>query len=400
MPFTLTNLITPYIQSAGNPILFKFKYDEYKIGDLFYCEVYAAASKDMRVPAPVNLNRILLQTLQKNGPGDGSVEFDISSVLSSYFQDNAINKPELTYTFQADTTPYVPFYINVGIISYDNTNKQIKLQKFAQDEAVYAMQAALPYKVSNVLNTLEPYCERYGSSPLVKFLTNMPNKVYCKRNQDLPLAVIFPLLFSDVLRSLIVKADLYFQDGTIERAYQLATQNFTTGAIYRANVKPNAIGSHSKYTQLTKYVVWFEMKDLDTNVTNIISETQTIVVKEGDGDESATIVFKNTLGGWDAIEFSNTTDSEFKIKSNSFISSYANRTYKVESSDTLTYISRWLTLDEYRWLRNELLVSPAIYINGDYYRMEDATFKDSQVDNLFQIQLSVNPEYEQNSISL
>ncbi|TXK36790.1 hypothetical protein FVR03_16745 [Pontibacter qinzhouensis] len=112
------------------------------------------------------------------------------------------------------------------------------------------------------------------------------------------------------------------------------------------------------------------------------------------------ISFMNQKGSFDTVQFTKYKDTEYSFKTSLYGSNGANKAYAVSSTQTVTYYSPYLDEATYRWLIVDLLHSPAIYIDGKYVKKVDHSEKYENSQDLYTIELTVSPEYEQNYISL
>ncbi|MBF9237453.1 hypothetical protein I2I05_08585 [Hymenobacter sp. BT683] len=376
-----------FLNAVYNPMPVVLRAAPYAIGDLFYVEVWSTPGKAVH---PVNNSperAVLLQTLRSNGDGLGTASFDISGVLQSSFEAGGAYVPGLSTAFQKDETCYQGFFVRCGIIRFDAANKEIKTQLLSTN-VQFALRAAFPLATTASLTRYF-----YTGDDTIPFLTNLPYAARRKRSEPTLLGLFAPLADT---ASLNLNAELVFRDGTSE-VVALAGNQTASGGVYLFTVMAKNFQGHPKYDQLKRFSVWVNQTPIDGTAFRL-SDTLEITV-EDDVDQPVTVLFMNRKGTWDSLHFNRDTDTTIKLKSLAFANGYGQRTYQVSTDTTLTYYSGWLTADEYEWLK-DLMTSPVLYINGSYYRQEDATFEKTTRLGLFTIELNVKPANEENTIKL
>jgi hypothetical protein len=185
---------------------------------------------------------------------------------------------------------------------------------------------------------------------------------------------------------------LNFRNGDTD-TFTFGSYTLATGGQYLFNVKPAFISQHPKYAQLESFSVRLQKAN-----GVALTHYREFSVTE-DIDSPVSVLFMNRLGGWDFCYFQRDYVSKIKTTNSVFSNSYAKRTFQVSTDTTTTYNSGWLTKAEYAWLI-DLSTSPLVYVNGSYYRKEDTTIELDTSLGLFNIELSVKPEYEENTIKL
>ncbi|KUG07428.1 hypothetical protein [Solirubrum puertoriconensis] len=366
--------------------------DPYSIGQLFFVEIWTLPTKNIQLSGTPKTGATLLRTLTKNGPGDGTCSFDLSSALQTQFRHDTQRVPNPLLVYQKDETAYVAYYFRTGYITYNTQNQQVKNYRHESPVKV-AVRAALPLDESG---DMLGYVYQFDGEP-VNFLTNMPDGIQRRRNEDTLLAFFLATNPDSSNVQIHVKADLQFKSAAPEQGYTLHTEEITSGGLYLINVKPERLVAHINYSHITSYSVYLDYEDEEQGTIRLSNQQEFQVAEEI--PLPIPVLFMNRKGGWDSIQFRRDTDTEVKTKVNTFSSVSNTRAYQINSQKSVTYYSQWLTQAELRWL-DDLKHSPAIYIGGKYQRPQDDTFKIDSSLGLSVINLTVSPAVEENSINL
>jgi hypothetical protein len=394
--------IPEFIQAVYNPIKVAVYKDNYTIGELFYCDIWTITDKNMLNSGTPKATGTLLQTLTINGTGDGNAVFDISSILSTVFKQDEYNTPPTLNPLQSqkNESGYIGYFFKVGTIKYNAQNQKIKTQEYELAEVQWAVRAALP-KVSNPTNSgnsgnMIDYCYKYNDTP-ISYATNIPDNTKRNRSEDTLLSFFLPFLPSATNARIEAQATLYFADNT-SVATIISSTPMTSGGLFIANVYPAQFTAQPKYAQLVSYSANIKYYD-DANPEGleIVRGKNFKVSKEIPFPNK--VLFMNRLGGWDSIQVRKDTDTTIKFKSSSFVNTFGSRNYSVSADTTTTYYSSYLTKSEFIWLI-DLKMSPVIFLNNIYVLQQDGDFKLDTSIGLFNYELVVSPEYDENAISL
>lgn len=394
--------IPEFIQAAYNPMKVAVYKSNYVIGELFYCDIWTITNKDMQNRVTPKITGSLLQTLTINGTGDGNAFFDISSILTTVFKQDEYNTPPVLNPLlcQKNESGYVGYFFKLGTISYNAQNQQVKTQEYELPAVQWAVRAAPP-RISTPVNqgntgNMINYCYRHDGT-LVQYATNIPDKTKRNRSEDTLLSFFCPYKDGATGAILSIRADLVFADNTTDTSY-FATTNITTGGLYIANAYPGQFVAHPKYNQLIGYTATVLYQD-DNDPTPVeVVYGRTLKVSK-DIPFPNKVLFMNRLGGWDIIQVRKDADTSIKFKSSSFVNTFGSRNYSVAADTTTTYYSSYLTKPEFTWLI-DLKMSPVIFLNGVYVLQQDGEFKLDSAAGLFNYELVVSPEYDENAISL
>jgi hypothetical protein len=388
-----------FIQAVYNPIKIAVYKDTYTIGELFYCDVWTITDKNMLSSGTPKATGTLLQTLAINGTGDGNAVFDISSILSTVFKQDEYNMPPQLNPLQAqkNESGYVGYFFKVGTIKYNAHNQKVKTQEYELPEVQWAVRAALP-KISATGNSgnMNDYCYRYDNEP-ISYATNIPDNTKRNRNEDTLLSFFLPFLSDATNARIEAQATLYFADTTSVNT-TITSTSITSGGLFIANIYPEQFTSQAKYNQLVSYQALVRYYDDATPEGLDITRGKNFKVSKEIPFPNK-VLFMNRLGGWDSIQVRKDTDTTIKFKSSNFVNTFGSRNYSVTADTTTTYYSSYLTKPEFTWLI-DLKMSPVIFLNNLYVLQQDGDFKlDSSV-GLFNYELVVSPEYDENAISL
>lgn len=372
---------------------------DYQVGQLFYCDIWTITDKNMLNTGTPKTTGTLLGTRTINGPGDGTATFDISSILSTVFTQDNYNTPPTLSPLQAskDESGYVGYFLKLGFITYNAQNQQTKTLEYESPEVLWAVRAALPLSSQGNSGSMADYCYRHDHEP-VKFATNIPDGTKRNRSEDTLLPFFLPYLSGATGAFVTVEADLRFADGTLEIGVAVATTQVTSGGLFIANSYPGQFVASTNYNQLVSYAV--RVKYFNDNLpggTEITHDRSFKVSK--DIPYPNRVLFMNRLGGWDSIQVRRDTDTTIKFKSSSFQNTFGQRNYYVDSTTTATYYSSYLTQPEFVWLK-DLKTSPVIFLNGEYVLQQDGDFKLDTSVGLFNYELTIAPEFEENAIRL
>jgi hypothetical protein len=389
--FTVINA-PAFVQAVYNPMLLSMTKTPYRIGDIFFVEVWMLTDKDVWISGKPKTGATLLQTLKANGKGNGSCTLDISGILASQFQQQNYTVPNPGIQLQKDESAYIGYYLKAGYITYDRANTEVKSYEY-ESPVQYALRAGIG-KVGDSGDMIE-YCYFFDGEP-VKFLTGLPDGVRKRRNEHcyLPFFLPFDSTATDT-PYITIKADIQFSSGAPDTGYELGTYDINTGGTYLLNVKPEILLAHPLYSSITRYSIYLEYTS-DFSVVFTLS-------KEIEVDSIIQLPiecqFMNRYGGWDAIQFRKDTETEIKTKPNTFSYYLSNRVYQVDTTTSVTYHSSFLTPSEYSWLK-DLMVSPAVYVNNEYVSTTPESFKLDTSLGLTTLDFTVTPANEINTIKL
>lgn len=392
-----------FLQAVHNPMRVGVRKSDYKVGELFYIDVWTITDKNMRNASTPKTTGTLLGTRAINGPGDGSATFDISSILSQVFQSDDYDTAPTLSPYQAakSESGYVGYWFKLGYITYNAQNQQVKTQEYELPEVQWAVRAALPLAESNAnyfnSGRMADYCYRHDFEP-VQYATSIPDTTKRNRSEDTLLPFFCPYRDAASGATLTATAELYFADGTTQTGYTLNTTQMTSGGLFVVNAFPGQFVLHPKYDDLTQYAVGISYSDSDNPDLTEIVRSRTFRVSK-DIPYPNRVMFMNRLGGWDSIQVRRDTDTSIKFKSSSFQNTYGSRNYYVDASTSITYYSSYLTQAEFAWLK-DLKLSPVIYLNGDYVLQQDGDFKLDTSVGLFNYELTIAPQQDENAIRL
>ena len=385
-----------FIQAVFNPMPVSMTKTPYTIGDMFFIEVWAIPSKNaMTTNTPKTVPK-LIQTLKANGKGDGTCTIDISNLLASQFKQASHYVPNPNAPFQKDESAYLGYFIKAGSITFNRQNREVKVYEF-ESAVQYALRAAMPLTTDG---NLIDYVYAYDGEP-VKYLTSLPDGSRKRRDEDVYLSTFLPLNKNNGNTStytIVAKADLHFSSGPPEIGYEIGSYALATGGVYLFNVKPQVFTASTNYDSLTSYSVYLELINDATQQSNPCTLTKEIAVDSVIASP-VTAQFMNRLGGWDALQLRKDTETDIKTKVSSFTPMFGSKVYQVDTTSTITYHSNWLTVSEYQWLK-DMMVSPAVYIDGNYVSLKDESFKLDTMLGLFALDITVVPAYEENTIKL
>lgn len=391
--FTL-NSSPAFAQAVYNPMRVQMTKSPYRIGDIFFVEVWIIRNKDVWNESKPKTLPILLQTLKANGKGNGECSIDISNVLASQFRQDSYTVPNPGLQFQKDESGYIGYFIKAGYITYNRANTEVKTYEY-ESGVQYALRAALPLSTDG---DMIEYVYNFDGEP-VKYLTNLPDGVRRKRDEDCYLSFFLPVnkrsgAFTGT-PFITIKADIHFSSGPAETGYELGTYDVTTGGTFLLNAKPQLLLAHPNYASITSYSIYLTYTS-DYEVPFTLSKEITV---DSPIQQPIPAQFMNRLGGWDAIQLRKENEVEIKTKINSFTPYLSSRVYQVDSTTSTTYHSNWLTAAEYSWLK-DMMVSPAVYINNRYVSLKDESFKLDSMLGLFALDIIVAPDNEENTIKL
>ena len=395
VPTTFSLVTKPgYLQAVYNPMLVQLQKSDYVVGDLFFVEVWTQPGRRARLATP-KASATLHRTLVVNGDGTGQATIDISDALSTLFQQQDQSPPNTVLAAQKDESAYVPYYFLAGTQKYDEQNRLVKTYLYSSTVA-YALRAALKL---NQTDWMVDYVYQFDGEP-VRPLTNISDDA--RRKPSEPTLLSYFIALQDdgptFVNRAFVMADLTFLDGTSQNAFYVNEFDLDNqgGGLYLVDVKPQRLITHPRYAELVSYTVYLEHFD-DTLATTMTSG-RTFTVGE-DVQLPVEVTFMNRLGGWDTLSFRRDRNTDIKTRSSVFTTGYGTRTFQVDSTTSTTYNSGWLTQSEYTWLK-DLMLSPAVYIDGEYVRSADATYKFDSSLGLFSMEITVSPDAEENSIRL
>ena len=81
----------------------------------------------------------------------------------------------------------------------------------------------------------------------------------------------------------------------------------------------------------------------------------------------------------------------------SYRNATAERVSSVTAKSNITIYSTWLPNKAHDWLK-DLVLSPVVLLDGKYVKLQDTTHKYDSTEDVFSLELTLSPEYEQNSI--
>ncbi|WP_216689021.1 hypothetical protein [Hymenobacter siberiensis] len=395
VPTTFSLVTKPgYLQAVYNPMLVQLQKSDYKIGDLFFVEVWTLPGRRVLLNAP-KAYATLHRTLIVNGDATGKATIDISDSLSSLFQEQNQYVPNTVLAHQKDESAYVPYYFLAGTLKYDEQNRPVKTYLFNSTVA-YALRAALKL---NQTDWMIDYVYQFDGEP-VRPLTSIPDNARRKPSEPTLLSYFIALENEGptFINRAFVMADLTFLDGTSQSGFFVNEFDLDAkgGGLYLVDAKPQRLVTHPRYAELVSYTVYLDY--FDDTLTTTMTSGRTFTVGE-DVQLPVEVTFMNRLGGWDTLSFRRDRNTDIKTKSSVFTTGYGARTFQVDSTTSTTYNSGWLTQVEYTWLK-DLMLSPAVYIDGEYVRTQDTTYKFDSSLGLFSMEITVSPDAEENSIRL
>lgn len=385
------------LQAVYNPMLVSMTKSNYEIGDLFFVEIWTQPGKNVLTTTPEAF-ATRLRTLRLNGLGDGTCVADVSSALATAFRHDTATTPNPLLPFQKDESAYLGYFLKAGYIRYDEQNREIRTYAY-QSGVKFTLRAALPLNGSGDMQS--DYAYQYDGEP-VRYLSTVPDRATRKPSEPTLLPFFLPLqpaatgVGAVVVHRLFAQADLTFTDGTTQNGYLFGDFVLPSGGMYLVDAKPQRLLAHPRYADLATYSVYLSY--FDDLQASVITQARTFKVGE-DIQQPVEVLFMNRLGGWDAIQFRRDRQTDIKTKANTFSNGFGSRVYQVDTSTSITYNSGWLTSAEHQWLK-DLMVSPAIYLDGAYHRQADTTYKIDTNLGLFTIELTVAPDYEENTIQL
>ncbi|MFD2717899.1 hypothetical protein ACFST9_04185 [Hymenobacter monticola] len=392
-PLIVSVTIEPQLLSAAyNPIRVQITKYPYRVGDLFYVEVYALPSRNARMSGNSKAGAKLITTLTKNGDASGRCTFDLGNVLASQF--SGYNAPEATTMVQKDDTSFIPYYYKIGYIVFDVFNNQVKTE-VQESSVLFAVRAALPL---HGVKTMMDYLYQFDSEP-VDVLTNITNGLERHRNETTFLSFFFARHATATNPTLRIRADLNFHSGNAvgQAVYNVLVSEVavSTGGVYVFNVKPDVLLAQPNYSLLRSYSVWLTYED-DDRAESAISFSRTFLVADN-LLEPQEVTFLNRAGGWDSLQFTRNIREEMKTDVISYRNATAERVSGVSAKSNITIYSTWLPNKAHDWLR-DLVLSPVVLLDGKYVKLQDTTHKYDSTEDVFSLELTVSPEYEQNSI--
>lgn len=382
------------LQAVYNPVYLNVSKTGYRIGQLFFAEIWLVVGKDVTVAATTKTGAKLLRILRVNGNGDGTATFDLGPSLATVFRHDTATVPNTLVACQRDESAYQGYFFKTGFIQYDAQNREVK--SYQHESAVkYVLRATLPLKAGGDMSSDYQY---QFDGETVKFLTSIPNGAKRKPSEATLLSTFFarPDLGATTVGQLFVRADLSFNDGTTETGYYLGGYPVDAGGVYLFDVKPERLLAHPEYESIKSYAVYLNFFD-DTFESTITQSREFKITDEI--QQPLDVLFMNRLGAWDTLQFRREHQTEIKTKSNVFSNGFGARVYQVEADTSITINSCWLTKGEHQWLK-DLMFTPGLYLNNEYHRQDNTSYKfDSQL-GLFTIEVSVSPDYEENTIKL
>lgn len=392
-PLVVTVTIEPELLSAAyNLITVQITKSPYRVGGLFYVEVYALPQRNARMSGNPKIGAKLITTLTKNGDSTGKCTFDLGNVLASQF--SGYNAPQSVISVQKDDTAFIPYYYKVGYIVFDVLNNQVKTQ-VKESPVLFAIRAALPLHGDK---TMMEYLYQFDNEP-VDLLTNITNGLERHRNEATYLSCFFAKLATATNPKIRVRADLNFHSGTAagQAVYSVLVteEEVATGGVYVFNVKPEVFLAQPNYPYLHSYSVWLTYED-DDRSEYAISFSKTFIVADNLLNPQE-VTFLNRAGGWDSLQFTRNIREEMKTDVVSYRNATAERVSGVSAKSNITIYSPWLPNKAHDWLR-DLVLSPVVLLDGKYVKLQDTTHKYDSTEDVFSLELTVSPEYEQNSI--
>ncbi|MDJ1500666.1 DUF5977 domain-containing protein [Xanthocytophaga agilis] len=237
-----------YLSAAFNKVEFGFTDTGYTVGDLYFCDIYQLSGKDLKQSSnQVSLTgSSYIDTLIKNGSGDGKVSFDVSLILQSM-----LDNPEIPIT-SGHSNNYIGYFIKAGTVSYTSGNTQIKTIQY-QSKAKFATRSALPMEDYNFGLWHVNYVN--GNR---KFLSNSPDTIEMADDEEFILSVIIPK--NNLSASTInLKADIYRITGFTQTNITVKTYQIATGGTYEFRIKPSTLFTGS--TDIDRFAVWLDTAD-------------------------------------------------------------------------------------------------------------------------------------------
>lgn len=129
-----------------------------------------------------------------------------------------------------------------------------------------------------------------------------------------------------------------------------------------------------------------------------LTEKKTFVITQS-LDSPISCLFMNRFGVFEQIQLTKYKIEKLDTEVHYFGSVDHNKTRTVTTDKTLTYYTQWYSMDYFDWLK-DLVLSPMIFIDGNYVMITNTKYEKDNTLQLFSIELNVLPQYSENVLSL
>lgn len=348
--------------------------------------------------------------------------FDLAPVLKNF-----VSTPKLNFNVKEFTTlsPMISsYYLEYGekypLVQNSTTKKSRKKGVTGQK---YCINSSLPWTDANDMSA---YLGTGSTSPTgyttnVKFLTTAPSVKQVQRNSSEYLFFILP---KDYGKTLSVKGDLYFYDGTIltgETLYTISTGSTNFGGVFCCAAGYNELnladyevltGDSTRKIRRVDFAVW----QSDSANTLTYTETRSFRYEIDELPRRYGCAFLNSLGTWDIFDFSGEIIDDVEYSNdrieiprevNTLGSSpagfIANSVYNTRVTKKIACNTGWIDMQTFDWLI-DLLASNRIYnytdSNQPYLIVDSVNYQASSNDDLYNIDVVFQETLHLNNISI
>lgn len=255
----------------------------------------------------------------------------------------------------------------------------------------------------------------------VKFLTSSPNPKFIQRDSS---EFLYLMMQKDYGKTLKIKGDLYFYDGTTltgETLYTVSTGSTNYGGVFMFAAGYNELGladyeTYSGGTRKIRRVDFALYQHDDENGDYLLSEEKSYRYEIDEQPRRYGVAFLNKLGTYDIFDFAGeiinsvTHSNEsyevpraLNLRGASPFGFQANTVYNTKVINIIAANTGWIDEDHFDWLI-ELLESNRCYnyteTDQSFLIVKTVNYTKSSNDDLYQIDVTFEETLWQNNISV